>query len=446
MTVALYAIKRPGYAVGLIFTMFGMEQFFQTRSVIFLDRSYLVNLGVGVVAAMAAGIWLLHRSGRFKLDKVQIACLMMILLSQLSQFWTIAPDAFQQYYARSPWPYYILYLVIAPILTQGKDSTRNGVWATLYIGIPLVFLIVFYVEWSGRGIMLARPIMEKGRLRSFTPPLALASLASYICIMCVVLKPKNFLWKLLHLATFALAGYIVYRTQSRGQLVALAIVVLVFYPIANRASRFKELFFTLAGFIIFGAAIYLVFSYFDLGDVNRWTDSSITRASEGRYFMVTALLTEWGNSGPARLLFGLGSAAGWKTSTFAVHNFPAEVLGELGVVGFSIYLFIVIQTFSNSLKIVKKLKHYPEMRREAVVLIALFTFTTILSLKSISLFSSAPLMFYFAIAISQLERHSRQYSSEKLNWKSLLLNSGSVELPSRHRPDASSPRFGNVYR
>ena len=418
--------------------MFGVEQFFQTRSAIFLDRSQIVNLGVGVVAVLAATSWLAGNLHRFKMDKIQIACLALVLFSQVSQFWTIAPKAFAQHYSREPLPYYVLYLLVAPILTQGKRAIRSGVWATLYIGIPLVFLIVFFVEWSGRGIALAKPVMEKGQLRLYTPPLALASLASFVGIMCVVLKPKNTLWKVVHVVTFALSSYIVYRTQSRGQLVALGFVTLIFYPIANQASRLKGLFFTLAGFVIIGLSLYLVFSYFDLGGVNRWNESSIRRATEGRVYMVTALLDSWYQSGPFHMMFGLGSAAGWKTSGFAVHNFPAEMLGELGLVGFSIYLFVTIQTFVNSVKIIRKLEHYPDMRREAVVLIAMFVFSNILSLKMISLFSTAPLMFYFAIAISQLERHSRQFSDEPLNWSRLIFAQRAAYDASQNSPGYAS--------
>ena len=421
LAAAFSSLKRPGTAIGLVFTMFGLEQFFQTQSTIFLDRGQLVNMGVGFVTLLAASKWLSSNLQRFKLDRIQVAVLFLVLFSQLSQFWTIAPREFAQYYSRSPLPYYALYLLLAPVLSQGKGAIRSGVWTTLYIGIPLVFLIAFFVEWGERGVLLARPVMEGGRLRAFSPPLALASLGSYIAIMCVVLRPKNILWKLLHVVGFAMASYIVYRTQSRGQLIALGITVLLFYPIANQASRFKELLFTLFGFVVIGSALLFVFSVLDLGDINRWNEDSIRRGTEGRLQMVTDLIEQWSGSGPFFVLFGLGSAAGWKTSGFAVHNFPGEVLGELGLIGFSIYSFITITTLNNSYTIIKKLKHYPEMRREAVVLIAMYVFTNILSLKSISMFSSAPLMFYFAIAISQIEKQSRKLDAERLSWRRLLL-------------------------
>ena len=400
--------------------MFGIEQFFQTQSAIFLDRSQLVNLSVGLVAALAVAQWLGKNLRKFKFDKIQVVCIILILFSQLSQLWTIAPEAFARYYSRSPMPYYVLYFLVAPILTQDKDGIRNGVRTTLYIGVPLMFLIVFFVEWGGRGILLARPVIENGKLRPFTPPLALASLASHVAITCVVLKPKQFIWKAIHLAGFAAASYVVYRTQSRGQLIALAAVVLIFYPIANQASRSKELIVTMFGFAILGITLFIVFSALDLGTVNRWNEDSIRRGAEGRFEMVTRLLTQWSESGSLYIFFGLGSAAGWATSGFAVHNFPAEMLGELGLVGFSIYLYITIATLRNSYRIIRKLQHYPDMRREAVVLIAMYIFTNLLSLKSISLFSSAPLMFYFAITISQIERQSRRLPAEPFDWRRLI--------------------------
>lgn len=403
--------------------MFGVEQFFQTRDAIFVDRSNIVNLGVGAVAMFAACCWLARNLNRFKLDKVHIAALALILFSQASQFWTIAPSAFSTYYARTPLPYYVLYLLIAPILSQDKHAIRHGILATIYIGIPMIVIISFFVEWSGRGIALAKPVIEGGRLTYYTPPLSLADAASYVGLSCIILKPKNSIWKIVYVSTFALACYVVYRTQSRGQLVSLGIVALLFYPIANQASRFKELMLTLGGFAIIGVALYSVFTLLDLGSVNRWTEHNMRLGTEGRIYMVVALLKAWSESGPFYLLFGLGSAAGWQTSGFNVHNLPAEILGELGIVGFSLYLYICIQAFSSAYKVITKLKHYPEMRREAVILIALFAYTCILSLKSVALFSSAPLMFFFAIALSQLERHSRKFSADRLNWRRLLLTS-----------------------
>ncbi|TWU37651.1 hypothetical protein Q31b_44390 [Novipirellula aureliae] len=400
--------------------MFGVEQFFQTRSAIFLDRSSLVNLGVGIVTAFAAFCWLSRNEFRFNLDKTQAAAILLILFSQASRFWTIAPEEFAQYYGRAPLPYYVLYLLVAPILSQSKNGIRDGVQAAIYIGVPLVIVISFFVEWHVRGISLARPVMHHGSLKWFTPPLALADTASYIAIFCVILRPKNSLWKMVHLATFALACNIVFRTQSRGQLVSLAVVILTFYPIANQVSQARTYLLTLAGFIAGGLVLYLTFSFLGLGEVNRWNEVSMRRGFEGRAEMVMLLFKAWSESDFFHLLFGLGSAAGWKTSGFDVHNLSVEILGELGIIGFSIYLYICVQAFSNAIKIIGKLKHYPEMRREAVILIALFTYSCILSLKSVALFSTAPLMFFFAIALSQLEKHSREFTFERIRWKQLL--------------------------
>ena len=98
-----------------MFTMFGVEQFFQTRSAIFLDRSQLVNLGVGLVAGLAVAQWLGKNLKKFKFDKIQVVCIILILFSQLSQIWAIAPEAFARYYSRGPLPYYVLYLSLIHI-------------------------------------------------------------------------------------------------------------------------------------------------------------------------------------------------------------------------------------------------------------------------------------------------------------------------------------------
>lgn len=417
--------------------MFGVEQFLQTQSAVFIDRSSLVNLGIGSVCGFAVLCSFVQTKYQYKMNSVLIASVLLILLSQASQFWTIAPKAFAQYYSRTPLPYYVLYLLVAPVLSQGKNGVRNGIWSTVYIGIPMIFLVAFFVEWSGRGVLLAKPVMENGRLTLYAPPLSIADAAAYIGISCIILKPKNAISKLLHIATFALACYIVYRTQSRGQLIALGVVALLFYPVANQATKAKNLLITMVGFIFIGLALYAVFTFLDLGSVNRWNEKNMRMGTEGRLHMVTMLLTAWSQSNPFYLLFGLGSGAGWATSGFDVHNLPAGILGELGIIGFSLYCFICFKAFSCAIKVIQKLKHYPDTRREAVILIAIFTYTFILTFKSISLFSSAPLMFFFAIALCQLEKQSHKFRAEKIQWKHLLLVSAapqnSLGYAPRHR-------------
>ena len=413
--------------------MFGFEQFLQSQDAIFVSRSYLVNVGVASVVLFAASVWLFRNMDKFAVGNVQIASLLLVLFAYLSQYWTLAPSEFHQYYDKAI-PYFVLYLVVAPIISIDEKSLKTGVWTALYLGIPLVFLFVFYVEWDGRGVRLARPTMKFGQLVWYSPCLALSSMAAYVGMLAIILIPKNRLLIILHFTVFCLACYVAYRTQSRGQILALGAVALVCYPLANQATKLKGMFLTLAGFMVLTAGLFFVFSYFDLGNINRFRGEYVRAALEGRAIAIEDLLNAWINSEPLTILVGLGSASSFVTSGAYVHNLPAEILGELGIVGAGFFLFIYIQVAINSVKILRKLEHFPEVRREFVAILALFLFSAIICLKEGSLFKW-PNLFFFAILISQMERHSRKFAG-----KSTSLNQLFIAMPSP-TPVAAIPTF-----
>ncbi len=391
--------------------MFGLEQFLQTQDATFLKHGTLVNMGVGVVALLSAAVWLFKNLDKLKIDRIHVASLLLVGLAFTSQLWTLAPREFSEHYYGAI-PYFVLFLFVAPVLSMEQKGIRTGIWTMLVMGVPLVFLFVFFVQWEGRGVRLAAPSNENGVLRWDSPSLALSTLAAYTGILAVILVPKNKLLLLIQFVAFTMACYVAYRTQSRGQLIAMGFVCLVCYPLANQATRFKGLFFTIAGFASLSIGLFLLFSYFDLGDINRWGEAKIRSDFEGRFDMAQNLLARWMDSPPQTWLFGLGAASGFATSGFYVHNLPGEVLGELGIVGASLYLFIYGSAIRRSYSLIRKLEYYPEMRREVVALIGLFLFSTIISLKQGSLFTWPDLLF-LAIAIGHLESHSAKYVARK---------------------------------
>ncbi|MDG2469949.1 MAG: hypothetical protein P8M80_11765 [Pirellulaceae bacterium] len=405
--------------------MFGLEQFLQTRDAFFLQRGQIVNYGAGLVVLTAAVVWLLKYYHKFYLARVHLAVLLLAGLSFTSQLWTLAPKSFDMYYS-SARPYFILFLLVAPIITLDKRSIKDGIRTALLIGIPLVYLFVFVVDWEGRGIRLAAPTFDNGRLTWIAPPLALSSMAAYIGIISIIITPKQLLFKLIFIFTAALAFYVTFRTQSRGQLLAMGIVTLICYPLANRATRLKGLFITTAGFSVLALGLYLVFTNLELGTINRWSENKVQGDLEGRFAMLQTLLQKWSSGGPFTLLFGIGSAGAFSVSGFYVHNLPGEILGELGLIGMGIFTYIYIETIINSMKIIKKLDYYPETRRESIAIIALFIFGTIISLKQGSFFSW-PELFFFAIAIAHLEKHSRSLVAQDWEWRRLFLINASKQ-------------------
>jgi len=365
--------------------MFGLEQFLQTRAAIFVTRSAIINIGVGTAILIAAANWFSRNAKRLVFDPIHLATLALIGFAFLSQFWTLAPESYQRYF-RSAIPYYVVFFILAPLISLDKNGVKQGVRTAMLLGIPLVFMFVFIVSWEGRGIRLAAPVFLNGKLSFVSPPLALASMAGQTAILSIILISKNKLIRLLQFAAFAMATYVAFRTQSRGQLAAMALVTLVCYPLANQGTKLKGMLFSVFGFMIMAGFLYFLFNTFETGSINRWTEESIRWGTEGRLEMSGDLLEAWVNEGPLSILFGLGVNSSFRVAGFYVHILPAEILGEYGLVGISLFLLIYIGTFAKSVNIIRKLEHYPELRAEAVAIIALFVFSSFLSLKEGSLY------------------------------------------------------------
>ena len=401
--------------------MFGLEQFLQTRAAIFVQRSSIINIGIGTAILFAAANWFSKNTKKIVLEPVHVATLALIAFAFLSQIWTSSPGSYRRYF-QGAIPYFVVFFVLAPLISLDKNGVKQGVRTAMFLGIPLVFLFVFVVTWEGRGIRLAAPVLSRGRMSFVSPPLALASMAGQTAILSIILISKNKLIRLLQFAAFAMATYVAFRTQSRGQLTAMTLVTLVCYPLANQGTKLKRMLFSMAGFVVLAGILYVLFNTFETGNINRWTESSIRHGTEGRLEMSRRLLEAWATEGPFSILFGLGVNSSFHVAGFYVHILPAEILGEYGLLGMSLFLFIYINTFAKSVKIVRKLEHYPELRTEAIAIIALFVFSSFLSLKEGSLYGW-PQLFFYAIAISHLERHSRKFMAQQRSLRAIYMAS-----------------------
>lgn len=413
------SLKRPGVALGFIILMFGLEQFLQTRDAVFVERSNIVNIGIGLLGLVAATGFLFQNFDKLATVNIQIAVIALYAFGWMSQLWTSMPDTAWSFYT-SALPYQILFFLLAPILMLGRKEIRVGLRTVFFLGFPLVILFALFVEWSNRGIRLAAPVMIHGRISWDSPTLGLANMAASVGILSIILLPKGLLARLLHAIAFCLAFYIVYRTQSRGQLVALVLVIFTCFPIANRAASLKGMLSTLAGFSIVLGMLIVVFSFLDLGDINRWGEDRVASAVDGRFAMVTSLLGQWANGPPSQLFVGMGASSSFKLFGSYPHNLPTEILGELGLIGFSLYLYIYWLVGVKSFRILGRLNQFPEMRREIVALLAMFLYATLISFKEDTL-TSANSVFMFAIMIGHVERHSKKMARESISLKRIYL-------------------------
>ena len=138
---ALMSIKKPGVAFALILSLFGIEQFLQTRSEFFISNGQSVNLSVAVVVGIAT-VFAVSRNSSL-LTRPNIVHVLSILLfgyAFFSYLWTPSQDAFRGRWLKSL-PYLVLFFVLGPVISQEKNAIRDGLRWTMYLGVPLICLL-----------------------------------------------------------------------------------------------------------------------------------------------------------------------------------------------------------------------------------------------------------------------------------------------------------------
>jgi len=415
---SILAFRRPGIAISLMLTMFGLEQFFQSKSAIFVANSALVNYAVGFVGLIAGVSVILRHNLTLHLFESQKFAIALYGLAFLSQFWTLSPRSFENTYWDAI-PYLVLFLIIGPVLLIDPRAAQDGIRWVYFIGAPLIILVVFTVEWSGRGIKMAAPVMYHGELSYSTPPLALATVAATSGIASLIQMPKLLPGKIFTILVVALCSYVIFRTQSRGQLLAFAGICILFFPIANRAAEIKGLVATFALFVMLAGAIYALFQSLDLGELNRWQESHIERAIEGRARMTRALLGHWTESNFFSLIFGLGASSSFSIAGFYVHNLPVEILCELGVFGMILFLGFCLIVGRSAVSIVEHHAQTFETDRSLIAAPAIFLFSFLLSFKEGALYGW-PHLFFLGFVIERMSITARERTS-KFQLRNLFL-------------------------
>jgi hypothetical protein len=384
--------------------MFGIENFLQTQSAFFINNGQIINLSVGLVAAVAT-IFAVSRNPKIiqKPNPVHVLCLLLYGYAFLSWMWTPAADAFGRRWLPS-YPYLGLFLVLGPILTQDKTTIRDGLRWTLMIGIPVMFLTAFYCRWGSRGMILAAPVFDGNKMSNEALPLAIAGFASYVGIIALVIHSKIPLNTYLRFAILGVALYVAFRTRSRGQVLGIIGVAAVIYPISNKIGDIKGILISVFGLFSFALIIYYITTLMDL---QRWQTQHVEDAVYGRGNAWLFFLQEWITTSDFRVPFGLGATAAFAIIGFYPHNLPVEILAELGLVGFGLFVAIIWKSAVNGIRLIQRLEKKPEIRSEVLSLLGLLFLSLLLAQKEGSLYTWQ-ILFFFAITISQREIATRK--------------------------------------
>ena len=166
--------------------------------------------------------------------------LVLFLYAFASTQWAPRSDISLDLWA-SRWPYLITIVVLSPLLiTQSRDIRAANI-GLLVIGGVLTILLLFFVKWEYRRIVMGHDLGN---------PLAVSSVAGMVILVAILADPwsQSKVWLPFKWALVGLCLALVVRSGSRGQLLGTILVSVACWPISRRLANMKQ--FVILGLLV----------------------------------------------------------------------------------------------------------------------------------------------------------------------------------------------------
>ena len=398
------SIRRPAFALGAFLCMFALEQWGAAKISFIASHGSFTNYLALIIVMFALGVRLFRRGGlRLINGPTHVVVILLYMYAAATLLWTPAYHAaMEEWNAQAP--YLLFSVILLPLLIQDADDAMEGLLGTLVAGAILAAALAFLVDWGYRQIESDVAAGETIRL-----PLAIAHLGAIMFVIAVLF----FRWRgaaaLVALGLVAISVILVVKTGSRGQLISMVVSAMLFLPISRGWSLSRGTLVGLAAAALAVVAIWTVLP--DLSNLlstqeGRFDTERAVVDYEERLAAASKLLDVYSSSGVLELLFGLGSSASFAPQIvgFYTHIVPLEILCELGVVGFSLFvaaLGLTVRALIRLASIMSSPQINSETRRAVACLSALALIELLLSFKQGSLVRDVNL-FLFPILIEGL--------------------------------------------
>ena len=304
--------------------------------------------------------------------------------------------------------------------------------AALLGGGTLVLALLVFAKWGDRGVLITGSSTDLE-----TNPLSIANLGGAVAGAALFLRTRwmpALSW-ILRLALTCAALALIVKSGSRGQLLATLLTLILMLPVAFKVNQVRGLVpMLIAAVAVIGAAQFAAETLIHRDDA-RWSQSEAGNAANGRLQMSLQLLGHWQDS-PGAIIFGLGNSAAFDPEVVGSypHNVPMEVLGEEGLVGLALYLFVNWLAVRGLLEAMRLTRDDLNSRKVIAVSGAMYLFTLITSFKEGNMAGSAE-FFMAAVIMSRLP--------------ALLVGARARQPRSQAQPGPQAvapPRFANILR
>jgi len=396
---AIGAWWTPSSAVAALYCMFPLKQCSQSTILYLAAHPQITNIAIGLIVTLALAR--LHGSLSNRLlesPKSFMLTMMLLGYALISVTWTPAVDA-----AIANWktaaPYLVIAVLMTPLTISNITEMRSALRWLIWCGGGLSLVLLFVGDWGSRGLVLAGNLTE-----TETNPLAIAAMAGSTAIAAMLLKPHGFglVQRSVSIASGLGAVFLIIRSGSRGELLALLMALVVATPIRFSLSRLRDWLALATLLIVTTAGYFIGMSSYKGGGNERWTTDYVTADATNRFSMAIALLQAWEKK-LTSMIFGLGNSAAFDSHIvgFYPHVMPAEVLGEEGIIGFALLTCIIGLSAVHSLKLLKQPNKEPAQSDVIAAAVALNAFAFIVSCKEGSLLGNY-IFFTASIVICRL--------------------------------------------
>jgi hypothetical protein len=454
-TIALLALKAPAAAVGAYICTYGLEQWAQSQSNFFYTNNRLTNFVTIGVMLFALAVRQVRGVNLFAGGMPRSFWIFIALMcwAVLSCMWTVIGPSGGFGVIVGNAPYLFTAAVIMPLLIRDSGELRTALVTTMLLGGGIVVMLLLTATWTGRSIQFGSA--GYGSIRGASGnPLAIASLGGWVALIALLCNFQG-VGKLIQYARYPLVGLGIAMTiqaSSRGQLFALLVAAIAFLPLSRGLKSVRGVFVAGVGVLTILGLAYLLFDLL-VGEGNtRWDPQEMMntfRAS--RLEMAWILISAWIDEGPLAWVIGLGTSASFDNDILFgsyPHVVAAEVLGELGFIGFALFSGFVLAVLLNSAKLARVFGESPAARGAAAAAGSLFLYEFILSFKQGSLLGS-PFLFGFGIIVGRTMAAAAAGRDTALNAavgvRPVFTMVSPPEAPRRPAPEPAMPEPERVF-
>jgi len=404
-TLASLTLKKPAAAVGGVLCLFALEQWGTSTQLFFFENTQFTNFIIGFILLLGLLVKFLSSTSTEIQTHRSINTLVVLLYMYSMTSITWAPNynlSYEQWV--SVWPYIVLSVLLTPLLISSTDDIMAASRSLVLLGSCLIFLLLFFSDWGTRGIAIIGHKNIYGDPLTANP-LAIANLAGFVAITMAfgnVWQRVKF-WPLIKIVILLVCVALMIKSGSRGQTIFLFCSLIIFWPFAYKVNSIKGFSLT-----VFVTALMIVLTNWAIDDFwsgqVRWSQEQLSADFGSRFTQSLELLHHWWNGGLGNLIFGLGNSASFDPKIIGgyPHIVPLEVLGEEGLLGFGLYLAMLVLSARCIIRILRETKDQPDSRGFFVAICAMYVFSFILTLKEGSLLGSTE-FFMFTILIGNCE-------------------------------------------